>query len=543
MFGRRWRAASKGSFGAGLLLALVLVAPAAAETYYAGADFKLEGTGARAARRCVATISPILTFGAAAPLIAIKTADPARPRTLSIAIANADQYADLVVVEGNRRLPLTSGEMTGPTELRRFSLAAALQSGIDFFVTGTRRSTGEIVSSRFSAPNLSSLYRRMEEFCPFQAEPWLNDGTARGLAETRLPLSTTDRIHIRWVLNSLNGVTDDPGFATTLTDAERNYLLQYTVANGLPVSRYLTAQSASVLLNIDLSPVDDFVPYIRETPGYRVFADWFYYKYNSDSGEVFCGIGTRLEPSDPRAVWEQPYMFYVARESGEADALILDMVSPNPFETTRPVQASVDGRVYPLQFGGSDTVRPATAPSGEGLDNAVLVATRQGQAGFVSGTAGATGRALQLHFSARGFTAAFNAMIAGCNRPTLAGWIGNSAGSSRQVFTFRACNDYFQSLDLAVAYYNGVNWVTKGWWGIPARQCENIGSFPRGTFYVYGVTSGFFWGGGDGAIEACLPFDAFNTVVRAGTCRSDERRASLSRYSISDPTWEFTFKP
>ena len=54
---------------------------------------------------------------------------------------------------------------------------------------------------------------------------------------------------------------------------------------------------------------------------------------------------------------------------------------------------------------------------------------------------------------------------------------------------FRICNKTKSRVGVAIGYQNGEDWVTEGWWNIPANACEALlhGSLSARFYYVYAI--------------------------------------------------------
>ena len=54
---------------------------------------------------------------------------------------------------------------------------------------------------------------------------------------------------------------------------------------------------------------------------------------------------------------------------------------------------------------------------------------------------------------------------------------------------FRICNNTTARVSIALAYTNGVGWVSEGWWNIKASACETLlrGPLAAEFYYVYAM--------------------------------------------------------
>jgi uncharacterized membrane protein len=54
---------------------------------------------------------------------------------------------------------------------------------------------------------------------------------------------------------------------------------------------------------------------------------------------------------------------------------------------------------------------------------------------------------------------------------------------------FRACNETSHMISLAIAHSNGIDWISEGWWNIPAQGCTVVleGPLKARYYYLYGL--------------------------------------------------------
>ncbi len=82
----------------------------------------------------------------------------------------------------------------------------------------------------------------------------------------------------------------------------------------------------------------------------------------------------------------------------------------------------------------------------------------------------------------------------------------SSAAADPGYFEFKVCNRSGRTASVAVEHHvspTDKNFVVKGWWTVPAGQCQAIGNFPKGWFYYYGAeygTDAFEWAGDDAKV-------------------------------------------
>ncbi len=62
------------------------------------------------------------------------------------------------------------------------------------------------------------------------------------------------------------------------------------------------------------------------------------------------------------------------------------------------------------------------------------------------------------------------------------------AASSAQA-DFRLCNNATTRVSVSLAYNDGQNWVTEGWWNLKPTACETLlrGSLAAQFYYVYAI--------------------------------------------------------
>ncbi len=67
--------------------------------------------------------------------------------------------------------------------------------------------------------------------------------------------------------------------------------------------------------------------------------------------------------------------------------------------------------------------------------------------------------------------------------------LGLVAAPSAARADFRLCNNTNARVSVALAYTNGANWVSEGWWNIKATACETLlrGPLAAQYYYVYAM--------------------------------------------------------
>lgn len=229
------------------LLLIVLVETVSAEVYFSLGNTEISGSGPRKSRSCTILLKPAQTLGVvSAPRLMLVTTGRS---TLTFGLDRPSSYSSLTIVQHNTRRPFPASGNVTLEVFRDSQIAKALKSGQLFYITAQLSSTGEYVSSRFEDVGFDALLREIELNCPFDAESLMTDTSSRERAERDLALSTDDLALIRWALNKrYGGAASAPDAWFTLSELDRTYLKRYASENGLPISRYLTADCARTLI-------------------------------------------------------------------------------------------------------------------------------------------------------------------------------------------------------------------------------------------------------------------------------------------------------
>lgn len=233
----------------GTLLALVAAAwlaprQAAAEVYFSDDTIEISGIGSRSTRSCTVTFKPAQTSNSDAPRLTLETKDQNR---LAPSVEKARGFSALELVQDNLRRPLLMPDSVSNDQFRTFDLARALQAGRVFFITG-QMNGGRYVSSRYEGIKFDQVLAKIEANCPFDAESLMIDTSARQRAESALYMPSSRLKAIRWALNKIIGrMSGEPDYSATLTPVERSYLKKYAAERGLPMSQYLTQETAQRL--------------------------------------------------------------------------------------------------------------------------------------------------------------------------------------------------------------------------------------------------------------------------------------------------------
>lgn len=229
----------------GVVVAM-LASSASAEVFFSDATVEISGSGPRASRNCTVALKPTQSLGGdLAPQLVLMTSGQSR---LSYGLNKSSQYAGAVIVQNNVRRPFANGDNLSGEQFRYSDLSKALKSQPLFFITAQQAGTTRYVSSRYQGIDLETILTRIETHCLFDAESMLSDVSSRQKAEQALSIPASDLTLIRWVLvKRYGGSSTKPDQAYSLAPLERSYLKQYTSDNGLPISQYLTADTASRL--------------------------------------------------------------------------------------------------------------------------------------------------------------------------------------------------------------------------------------------------------------------------------------------------------
>lgn len=122
-----------------------------------------------------------------------------------------------------------------------------------------------------------------------------------------------------------------------------------------------------------------------------------------------------------------------------------------------------------------------------------------------------------------------------------------AAGEARsQTFDYIFCNKTNIKVFVAVAALvspRDSRFKVKGWWTIPANQCGNIGSFPRGWTYYYAEQEDpgtGFWGADDVGLCVAYPGPFERTLTQNYTCGSNEAVQGFKGVFIEPNTGSMT---
>jgi uncharacterized membrane protein len=120
-----------------------------------------------------------------------------------------------------------------------------------------------------------------------------------------------------------------------------------------------------------------------------------------------------------------------------------------------------------------------------------------------------------------------------------------AAGAQAQTFNFEVCNKSNVSASVAVSNLESVGssrFEVQGWWTVPAGNCESLGNFPQGWFYIYAEQTNSGQEVWEGDFPLCVQFPGpFDRINSAGvTCSSDELK-QFTAEEIPSTTGTFTY--
>ena len=199
-------------------------------------------------RNCTVLLKPTQTLGDnLAPRLTLVTSGASR---LSFGVDGPAQYSNLVIVQNNVRRPLVGTDNASIEQFRLSEIGKALKSQRLFFITAQRSDSGKYVSSRYERIDLDAILVKIESVCPFDTESLMTDLSSRERTERALSIPASDLTLIRWVLNKkYAGSLNRPEPSSSLSQQERTYLKRYAGDNALPLSQYLTAETARKLIS------------------------------------------------------------------------------------------------------------------------------------------------------------------------------------------------------------------------------------------------------------------------------------------------------
>lgn len=245
-------------------------------------------------------------------------------------------------------------------------------------------------------------------------------------SEQSLRLSQDDIRHIRYILAQRARDYQTPPRSDKFTPTDRKRIADYykfqRLAKPVAAMQYLDATISRELLAMKFKPEI----YLRGRFGNsgtvvtNLGGDWI--NYRSAAGD-HCYIESAATSWNTNEIFQRPVMSYSSMTTWAGDSLVLDMVTPNPFQTSSQIYAVVDGERFPLQFYENGVIKPVETGNNQ-VSSAVIKAIRGSKESIrIHGTGAISARPLVLEFSGWGFTAAFRKMMADCNRSGLVTWI------------------------------------------------------------------------------------------------------------------------
>jgi uncharacterized membrane protein len=114
-----------------------------------------------------------------------------------------------------------------------------------------------------------------------------------------------------------------------------------------------------------------------------------------------------------------------------------------------------------------------------------------------------------------------------------------------QTFTLEVCNKTNVSASVAISNRiapGDARFEVQGWWTVPSGNCENLGEYPQGWFYIYAeqTNSGqIVW---EGDFPLCVQYPGpFDVVHATGTtCPSDQLK-QFTAEDIPSTTGTYTY--
>jgi uncharacterized membrane protein len=117
-----------------------------------------------------------------------------------------------------------------------------------------------------------------------------------------------------------------------------------------------------------------------------------------------------------------------------------------------------------------------------------------------------------------------------------------------KFFMLKVCNKSTRRASVAAmgrTTPDSDDWHVQGWWTVPAGQCTALSKFVKGTIHVFAQeygNSSFAWKGN--GPKLCVDFPGpFDRVNNDGyNCRSSEKQASFSSFTVTDETFTWDLK-
>jgi uncharacterized membrane protein len=135
-----------------------------------------------------------------------------------------------------------------------------------------------------------------------------------------------------------------------------------------------------------------------------------------------------------------------------------------------------------------------------------------------------------------GLTVLFFAFVVLC--------IGSAEGQA-QTFSLKVCNTSKVSASVAISNLVAVGdkrFEVQGWWTVASGDCDTLGTFPQGWFYIYAEQTNTGQEVWEGDFPLCVefpgPFDRVNTA--GTTCTADNLKQFTSEL-VPSTTGTFTY--
>jgi uncharacterized membrane protein len=120
-----------------------------------------------------------------------------------------------------------------------------------------------------------------------------------------------------------------------------------------------------------------------------------------------------------------------------------------------------------------------------------------------------------------------------------------SANVQAQTFSLKVCNTSKVSASVAISSLVAVGdsrFEVQGWWTVASGNCETLGNFPQGWFYIYAEETNNGQEVWEGDFPLCVEFPGpFDRINAAGfTCTADNLKQFTSE-QVPSTTGTFTY--
>ncbi|MEM7519861.1 MAG: hypothetical protein AAF307_02385 [Pseudomonadota bacterium] len=365
---------------------------------------------------CVLELTPSETQGESPPTLFVRTLGKARPDVLELKVEIARSHTNAELVFLNQRAEIESTKSLPIQQILKSRLWKVLEEAhrkkTPFFLT-SNDGAGGYYSSRFEGIEPKGIIAILERQCGFASTKITAKTPKQRAADERaLGLSSAQIKHIRWVLSAKYKAGNAPPAArSSFSATERGYIAKYSRSAGLGESAFLTDRVANRLLRETFEAKEATY---SGSSRLRIFKDWSSY-YRGKR----CHISTNALSWTGMDFYVKPQMLFSAEDGTRGNALVFNIVTPNPFLATANVRAVVDGKRFVLQVSG-DRILPRR--EGSGVSDDIMKAIQKGDFVTIRGISKKTKELATITFSAAGFTAAFGKMMDMCNRPALRDW-------------------------------------------------------------------------------------------------------------------------